>query len=79
MSYWQAAQFGEAVAAIREQRGLSLRVAASEAGVFFTVLHRLERAPSSDIRIGNIAAMARWAGLSLDSFIDALPGNTNGD
>lgn len=62
-----AAAFGEAVRAVRDEEGMSLRPAADGIGIGHNTLHRIER--GQDATTESVARAARWAGLRLDRYV----------
>jgi transcriptional regulator with XRE-family HTH domain len=60
--------FGDDVLRVAEQRGVSLREAARQAGVPANTLSRLTRYADS-VSLENFARLCRWGALIADSYI----------
>lgn len=60
--------FGRSVRSVRAYRRMSLRDAAGAAGVSFPTFSRVERGQPAVV--DNVARIAAWAGLSLDTYIE---------
>lgn len=74
---WNGKEFGRAVRSRREVMGISARDAGAVIGVSFATLARIEKGETS-AQIENVVAVAVWAGLSLESYIDRSEASQDG-